>query len=177
MVLGKKYTLDIAVLILQIEKLIDYYDSKKISSRFSSYLKSLELTLSREELPFPDNSILLEEMNSIKTEFSTSENNLKKKSVMFKLLYFHMDILFCAYQMLELKNNPSEIKENLFELNKNDSTKITDFDTDKKLDKLSFKQKAKYIKLKEELSKETDPVKKNKIRSGVNYYKKILNNK
>jgi len=42
-VLGKKFTLEIAILVRQIEKFIKYYDSKKLQSRFNSNFQALEL--------------------------------------------------------------------------------------------------------------------------------------
>lgn len=44
-ILGKKFTLEIASLTSQIEKLINFYDSKKIPSRFNSSAQALELNL------------------------------------------------------------------------------------------------------------------------------------
>lgn len=44
-ILGKKFTFEIATLILQTEKLINYYDSKKLLSRFNFNFRALELTL------------------------------------------------------------------------------------------------------------------------------------
>ena len=42
-VLGKKFTLEIAILVRQIEKFIKYYDSKKLQFRFNSNFQALEL--------------------------------------------------------------------------------------------------------------------------------------
>jgi hypothetical protein len=39
-ILGKNFTFEIATLVLQIEKLIKYYDSKKLFSRFKTILIS-----------------------------------------------------------------------------------------------------------------------------------------
>ena len=100
--LGKKFSFEIATLILQIEKLINYYDTKKLPARFKAQFQSLELTLSNQEIYFNDS---LNRSSSIKTDFYSAKTNDKKKHIIFELLFFHLDILFNAYQTQELTLN------------------------------------------------------------------------
>jgi hypothetical protein len=86
--LGNKFTIEMAILLNQIEKLIGYYDSKKLDARFNSYLKDLELSFSKEDLLFIITPPLLSELNIIKQKFSNSRDNSEKRNVMFELLFF-----------------------------------------------------------------------------------------
>lgn len=87
---------------LQIEKLIKYYDSKKSPSRFKTNLLSLEFTLSIQQSHVDNSS---NKLNSIKTEFENAKTNEQKKLIIFELLFLHLDVLFTNYQIQELKPN------------------------------------------------------------------------
>ena len=96
---------------------------------------------------------------------------------MFKLLFFHIDILFTAYQLQEL-NTKNPVIEKSYEVPKletNNSIEPITITSNEKLEKLSPKQRQKYFELSKKLKEERDPVKKNKINSGLNSYKKLLN--
>ena len=46
LILGKKFIIEMAILINQIEKVTGFYDSKKLGARFNSHFKVLELRFS-----------------------------------------------------------------------------------------------------------------------------------
>lgn len=164
-ILGKKFTLEIATLIIQIEKLMNYYDTKKIPSRFKANFQSLELNLSSEEILSKNISKFTNELNLIKTMFNDSKENEQKRNVMFKLLFFHINILFNTYQELNLNN---------FVVNKSyERPKLEKSSLNENLEKLTDKQLEKYLKLTHELEN-AEPTQKNKIRAGLTYYKNIM---
>ena len=189
--LGKNFTFEIATLVLQIEKLIKYYDSKKLPSRFKTNLLSLEFTLSIQQ-SHVDN--LSNKLNSIKAEFENAKMNEQKKLIIFELLFLHLDVLFTNYQIQELK--PKNIAvENLGEKQEFTITKPAEIqksimtgpiktiennsNTNPKFEKLTLKQKTKYQELakeleKELLSNENDKKKINKLRASISYYQKLI---
>jgi len=137
-ILGKKFTFEMATLVLQTEKLINYYDSKKLGARFNANFRAVELTLSNEDISLKDVSSFITELSSIKTDFNNATTNEQKKSIMFKLLFFHMNVLFNAYQQSkELKTNTS-VRKSTSESTEN-------------LEKLTIKQKEKYLVLMDKL--------------------------
>ena len=189
--LGKNFTFEIATLVLQIEKLIKYYDSKKLPSRFKTNLLSLEFTLSIHQ-SHVDN--LSNKLNSIKAEFENAKMNEQKKLIIFELLFLHLDVLFTNYQIQELKPNNIAV-ENLGEKQEFTITKPAEIqksimtgpiktiednsNTNPKFEKLTLKQKTKYQELakeleKELLSNENDKKKINKLRASISYYQKLI---
>ena len=155
--LGKNFTFEIATLVLQIEKLIKYYDSKKLPSRFKTNLLSLEFTLSIQQ-SHVDN--LSNKLNSIKVEFENAKMNEQKKLIIFELLFLHLDVLFTNYQIQELKPNNIAV-ENLAEKQEFTITKPAEIqksimtgpiktiennsNTNPKFEKLTLKQKTKRL--------------------------------
>ena len=189
--LGKNFTFEIATLVLQIEKLIKYYDSKKLPSRFKTNLLSLEFTLSIQQ-SHVDN--LSNKLNSIKAEFENAKMNEQKKLIIFELLFLHLDVLFTNYQIQELKPNNIAV-ENLGEKQEFTITKPAKIqksimtepiktiknnsNTNPKFEKLTLKQKTKYQELVKELEKELslnekDQKKINKLRASISYYQKLI---
>jgi hypothetical protein len=166
--------------ILQVEKLICYYDSKKLPSRFNSNLKSLELTLSTEMIYFKNLSELTDQLNLIKTEFACTKTNEQKRHLIFKVLFFHINILFAAYQAQVLKNNNLAV-ENAYAAPKlethHDVIEKINKESDEKLETLSTIQQQKYLKLQENLKNTEDPREKNRIRANIAHYKKLIANK
>ena len=170
-ILGKKFTFEIATLILQAEKLINYYDSKKMLSRFNSSFRALELTLSNSDISFEDVSEFTNQLNLIKIEFNNVKTNDQKKCIMFKLLFFHMDILLNAYQNKELKINDSIIKNPKLETNNSVENLTNKYN--ESLEKLTDKQRKKYLELSNKLEN-AKPNQRNKIQAGITYYKKLM---
>ena len=169
-ILGRKFTLEMATLILQIEKLIYYYDSKKMSSRFNSNFRALELTISSEEVSLSEDlSELINKLNSIKTAFHSAGTNERKKCIMFELLFLHINILFNAYQNQESKMNNSVMEE----LETNNSAENLTNNSNDGLEKLTDKQRKKYIELTNQL-KNAEPSQRNKIQAGRAYYKRLM---
>lgn len=121
-ILGKNFTFEIATLVLQIEKLIKYYDAQKLPSRFKTNLRSLEFTLSIQQSNIDK---LSNKLNSIKDEFENAKMNEQKKLIIFELLFLHLDVLFTNYQIQELKPNNIAVK-NLGEKQEFTTTKPTE---------------------------------------------------
>lgn len=170
-ILGKKFTFEIATLILQTEKLINYYDSKKLLSRFNSNFRALELTLSNEDISFEDVSKFINQLSLIKTEFNNVKTNEQKKCIMFKLLFFHINVLFNAYQSKELKINDSVIEKP--KLKTNNSVENPTNKSNESLEKLTDKQRKKYLELSNKLEN-AEPSQRNKIQAGLTYYKNLM---
>ena len=148
LILGKKFTIKMTTLIIQIEKLTGFYDSKKLGARFNSHFKTLELRIFEDDLTFIISSSLLNELNLIKQKFSKAVNNSEKKKVMFELLFFHLNCLFEAYQSLEPQINLPKLDESI----ENKSLLITNLqkspDENEILSKLTPKQGKSYLILK-----------------------------
>ena len=141
-----------------------------MSSRFNSNFRALELTISSEEVSLSEDlSELINKLNSIKTAFHSAGTNERKKCIMFELLFFHINILFNAYQNQELKMNNSVIEE--LETN-NSAENLTDNSNDG-LEKLTVKQRKKYIELTNQLET-AEPSQRNKIQAGRAYYKRLM---
>jgi len=90
---------------------------------------------------------------------------------MFKLLFFHINVLFNAYQNQELKINDSAIEKQKLETN-NFVEKPTN-KSDESLEKLTDKQRKKYLELSKELEN-ANPSQRNKIQAGLTYYKNLM---
>ena len=154
-VLGKSFSFEIANIISQIQKLVNYYDSKKIPARFSANIKSLELTVSNIALDLENSSTLNEQIEILKNEFNTADSNQKRRHIIFKLLFFHVNILFVAYESQSQKIPNNSINE--------------EYD----LNKLTYKQRQKYVNLCADLES-AEHSQRAKIQSSKWYYEKIM---
>ena len=97
-ILGKKFTFEIATLILQTEKLINYYDSKKLFSRFNSNFRALELTLSNEGISFE-----FEDLSKFTDQLSLiMQKQMSKKNILCLNCYFFI-LMFCLMR-IKIKN-------------------------------------------------------------------------
>ena len=87
-ILGRKFTFEIATLIVQMEKLIGYYDTKKIPSRFKAQYKTMELMLSTESTYISRIDAIRSDLSQIKIKFELTENNIKKKRLCLNYCFF-----------------------------------------------------------------------------------------
>ena len=180
-VLGNDNTQEMASILTQIEKLIGYYDSKKLSSRFKAFVDAFEKNLSSVETDIDQN------LKQIKIDYKNTKSNKRKKELMFSLLFLHLNVLVNEYHQ---RYNTSRINS---KLNKTVTPEIDnkviidetieefDFfekkitDSEQNIENLTNKQQIKYFMLKKKYQNTPNQSEKNKLRANLDYYYKLIN--